>query len=151
MIDGVVVKQLKVIADERGWLMEMMRADDPFFRKFGQVYCTVVYPDVVKGWHYHKVQWDYFVVVKGMAKIVLYDWREGSPTKGQVAEFFMGEKNPILVTIPPNVLHGIKGIGMEPAFLINCPSEPYQYDKPDEHRIAPHTGEVPYDWARKDG
>jgi len=150
MIDGVTVKVLKVIADERGWLMEMLRADDPFFRKFGQVYCTVVYPEVVKGWHFHKVQWDYFVVVKGMAKVVLHDRRDGSKTRGETQELFLGEKNPVLVAIPPGVLHGIKGIGTEPAFLINCPSEPYRYDAPDEYRVVPH-GEVPYDWSRKDG
>jgi len=151
MIDGVTVKPLKVVADERGYLMEMLRADDPFFRKFGQCYVTVCYADVVKGWHYHKVQWDYFVVVSGMAKVVLYDWREGSKTKGEVNEFFMGEKNPILVTIPPNVLHGFKAVGGAHAMLFNCPSEPYDLKNPDEHRLAPHGGEVPYDWARKDG
>ena len=65
MIDGVIVKPLKVIPDERGWLMEMLRADDPFFQKFGQCYLTVVYPGVVKGWHYHKKQTDHFVCVQG--------------------------------------------------------------------------------------
>ena len=112
MIQDVVVKPLKVIADERGYLMEMLRCDDPFFQSFGQVYCSVAYPGVVKGWHYHKVQWDHFVIVSGMMKVVLYDMREGSPTKGEVNEFFMGEKNPVLVRIPPGVPHGMKG--MEP-------------------------------------
>src|SRR5258706_2168732 len=151
MIDGVTVKPLKVIADERGYLMEVLRSDDRFFRKFGQAYVTVCYPDVVKGWHYHKVQWDAFVVVSGMAKVVLYDWREGSKTKGEVNEYFMGDKNPILVTIPPNVLHGFKATGGASAMLFNAPSEPYDSKNPDEHRLAPHGGEVPYDWARKDG
>jgi dTDP-4-dehydrorhamnose 3,5-epimerase len=82
MIHGVLTKLLKVIPDERGWLMEMLRDDDPFYQRFGQVYLTVVYPEVVKGWHYHKKQTDHFVVVKGMSKVVLYDSREDSPTKG---------------------------------------------------------------------
>jgi len=151
VIDGVQVKKLKVIADERGWLMEMLRDDDPFFRKFGQVYLSVVYPGVVKGWHYHKKQTDHFVFVKGMAKVVLYDGRDGSPTKGEVNEFFMGERNPILLVIPPLVYHGMKGIGTEPAFLVNTPSEHYVYDEPDEYRAAPHGGDIPYDWDRKDG
>ena len=113
MIEGVVVKQLKPIADERGYLMEIFRSDDPFFEKFGQSYLTVVYPGVVKGWHYHKLQVDHFCAVKGMAKVVLYDDREGSKTRGEVNEYFMGEKNPILLRIPAGVLHGMKGIGTE--------------------------------------
>jgi dTDP-4-dehydrorhamnose 3,5-epimerase len=151
MIDGVQVKPLKVIADERGWLMEMMRNDDPFYRQFGQVYLSVVYPGTVKGWHYHRKQTDHFVFVKGMAKVVLYDRRDGSATKGEINEFFMGERNPILLVIPPLVLHGMKGIGTEPAYLVNTPSERYVYAEPDEFRVSPHSGEVPYDWNRRDG
>lgn len=151
MIDGVITKQLKVIPDERGLLMEMMRCDDEFFQKFGQVYLSVVYPGVVKGWHYHKIQTDHFVIVKGMAKVVLHDSRDDSPTKGETNEFFLGEKNPILLVVPPLVLHGMKGIGMEPAYLVNLPTEPYDYENPDEYRIDPHTGGIPYDWGRADG
>jgi len=151
LIDGVVVKPLKVIPDERGYLMEIFRDDDPFFRKFGQAYLTVVYPGVVKGWHYHKVQDDHFCVVKGMSKVVLYDLREGSPTKGEVNEFFMGEKNPILLLIPHGVLHGMKGVGVEPALLLNIPTEHYDYKDPDEYRVHPHDNDIPYDWERKDG
>ena len=151
MIDGVCTKKLRIIPDERGWLMEMLRCDDGVFKKFGQVYLSTVYPGVVKGWHYHKIQTDNFTVVKGMAKVVLYDGREDSSTYGEVNEFFMGERNPILLVIPPLVLHGMKGIGTEPAYLINCPTEPYNYDSPDEHRVAPDSGEVPYDWKLKEG
>jgi len=151
VIEGVLIKQLKVIPDERGLLMEMMRDDDPFFRKFGQVYLSVVYPGAVKGWHYHKKQTDHFVFVKGMAKVVLYDRREGSPTKGEVNEFFMGESNPILLLIPPLVLHGMKGIGTEPAYLVNTPTEHYVHENPDEFRMAPDDPSIPYDWSRKDG
>ncbi len=151
MIDGVVVKKLKVIPDERGLLMEMMRDDDPFFQKFGQVYLSVVYPGVVKGWHYHKKQTDHFVFVKGMAKVVLYDDREGSTSRGEVNEFFMGEHNPILLVIPPGVLHGMKGIGTEAAYLVNTPTYHYVYDAPDEFRTAPDDPSIPYDWSRKDG
>ena len=151
MIDGVEIKNLKIIADERGYLMEMLRCDDEIFQRFGQVYLSVVYPGVVKGWHFHKKQTDYFVVVKGMTKVVLYDDRECSSTCGEVAEFFTGQLNPILLVIPPFVWHGIKGIGNEPAYLINCPTEPYNYEQPDEFRKDPHSGEIPYDWSRKDG
>ena len=151
LIHGIHVKPLKVIADERGYLMEMLRSDDPFFQGFGQAYVSVAYPGVVKGWHFHKVQTDHFVIVKGMMKVVLYDQREGSPTHGLINEFFMGEKNPILVTIPPGVVHGMKGIGTEPAMLVNVPTEVYRYDKPDEYRIDPHKNDIPYNWDRNDG
>jgi dTDP-4-dehydrorhamnose 3,5-epimerase len=151
LIDGVKTKALRLIADERGWLMEILRSDDPDFRQFGQAYVTVAYPGVVKGWHYHKRQTDHFAVVSGMAKVVLYDDREGSSTRGWVNEFFLGHLNPTLVIIPPLVIHGIKGIGTETAVLLNIPDQLYNYAEPDEYRIDPHGGQVPYDWDRKDG
>ena len=151
MIKDVVTKPLKVIPDERGFLMEILREDDPLFERFGQAYLTVAYPGVVKGWHYHKQQKDYFTVVKGMAKVVLYDNRDGSPTKGEVNEFYLGEKNLTLLVIPPLVVHGIKGIGVEPAYLLNIPTRKYEYASPDEFRIDPHDNDIPYDWTRKDG
>ena len=108
LIKDVKVKDLKVIPDERGRLMEMLRNDEEIFGGFGQVYLTVGYPGVVKGWHYHKEQYDHFTVVKGMMKLVLYDMREDSPTKGKINEFFIGENNCKLVRIPPFVLHGFR-------------------------------------------
>ncbi len=150
-IEGVEIKELRVIPDERGWLMEILRADDALFTKFGQVYLSTVYPGAVKGWHYHKVQQDNMCVIKGMAKLVLYDARDDSPTKGQLMELFIGEKNPLLVSIPPGVLHGMKGISTEPTLFVNVPTEVYNYSEPDEFRVDPHSGEVPYDWSRKDG
>ena len=150
MIDGVNVKQLKVIADERGYLMEMLRADDPFYQQFGQTYLTAVFPGVVKGWHFHKLQTDHFICVAGMAKVVLYDRREESPTHGEVNEFFMGVRNNILVTIPPGVLHGMKGTGTETAMIVNIPTHTYKYDDPDEFRVDPHDNDIPYDWAAQD-
>ena len=80
--------------------MEMLRADDEIFIRFGQVYMTTAYPGAVKAWHYHKKQVDNFVVVKGMMKVVLYDGREASPTFREINEFFMGEHNPMLLQIP---------------------------------------------------
>lgn len=150
-IDGVKIKRLRVIPDERGRLMEMLRCDDDLFIKFGQAYITTAYPGVVKGWHYHKKQTDNFVVVKGMMKVVLYDSREDSPTKGAINEFFMGEHNPILLQIPPYVFHGFKCISETEAMVVNFPTEPYNYDDPDEFRVHPHDNDIPYDWARKDG
>ncbi len=150
LIEGVRSKRLTVIPDERGRLMEMLRCDDDLFIKFGQAYLTTAYPGVVKGWHYHRVQYDHFVVVKGMMKIVLYDPRPDSPTCGVVNEFFMGEHNPVLLQIPPLVYHGFKCIGEQEALVVNLSTEPYRHDDPDEHRAAPHDPSIPYDWSRTD-
>jgi len=151
MIEGVRVKKLKVIPDERGRLMEMLRADDEMFIKFGQLYMTTAYPGAVKAWHYHQKQVDNFVVVKGMMKIVLYDSREHSSTFREINEFFMGEHNPVLLQIPSYVYHGFKCISELEAIVINCPTEVYAHKDPDEYRVDPHGGEIPYDWSRKDG
>ena len=150
-IDGVRTKRLKVIPDERGRLMEMLRCDDDLFLKFGQAYLTTAYPGVVKGWHYHKVQYDHFIVVRGMMKIVLFDGREESPTHGVINEFFMGDHNPLLLQIPPRVLHGFKCISEFEALVVNLPTETCRHDDPDEYRTAPDDGSIPYDWSRKDG
>jgi dTDP-4-dehydrorhamnose 3,5-epimerase len=151
MIHGVKIKDLRVIPDERGRLMELLRSDDELFTKFGQAYLTTAYPGVTKAWHYHKIQTDNFVVIKGMMKLVLYDSREDSPTHGEVNEFFLGEHNPKLLQIPPYVYHGFKCISEQEAMVINIPTELYNYKKPDEYRLDPHTVEIPYDWSRKDG
>ena len=94
-IAGVKTKALRLIPDERGWLMEILRADDSeLFARFGQVYVSATYPGVVKAWHYHKVQIDNFACVSGMVKLVLVDTRPGSPTEGAVNEFFVGDAEP---------------------------------------------------------
>ncbi len=151
MIEGVEIKQLTKHADERGSLMELLRCDDAIFRKFGQAYVSLNYPGVVRGWHYHKKQDDHLAVVKGMAKVALYDAREGSPTQGQVDEFFLGEQNNILLKIPMGVMHGYKTVGTEPSLLINFPSEAYDPQQPDEYRLPWDTDQIPYDWAIKMG
>ncbi len=151
MINGVKTRKLRLIPDERGYLMEMLRSDWEEYDEFGQVYITAVYPGVVKGWHYHKIQTDHFICVRGMAKVVLYDGRDGSPTHGEVNEFFMGDQNPMLLKIPPGVMHGFKGISQEMALIVNVPTELYNYEQPDEYRLPAHTDQIPYDWARKDG
>lgn len=147
---GVYTKALRVIPDERGWLTEIFRADDDMFSAFGQVYVSATYPGVVKAWHFHEQQTDLFACVHGMVKLVLYDTREGSPTKDDYAEFFIGERNPMLVRVPRLVYHGWKNIGDAPSLVVNVPDRPYCYENPDEHRLEPHET-LRYDWQRKDG
>jgi dTDP-4-dehydrorhamnose 3,5-epimerase len=150
-IAGVKTKSLRLIPDERGWLMEILRADDgEMFTRFGQVYVSATYPGVVKAWHYHKVQVDNFACVFGMIKLVLVDTRPGSPTEGVVNEFVIGSQQPTLVQVPNLVYHGWKGIGDTVALVVNTPTEPYRHGDPDEFRLDPH-GTLPYDWSRKDG
>jgi len=151
MIKDVIVKQLKYIPDERGRLMEILKCSEEVFTKFGQVYISTTYPHVVKAWHFHKTQDDFIVCIHGMLKLVLYDNRDNSPTKGEVNQFFIGEFNPSLVKVPKEVYHGWKCISDEEAIVINVPTEPYNPDKPDEFRIDPHKNDIPYNWERKDG
>jgi dTDP-4-dehydrorhamnose 3,5-epimerase len=150
-IHGVRTKRLTLVPDERGWLLEILRADETdLFQKFGQVYVSATYPGVVKAWHFHRRQVDNFACVAGMVKLVLVDTREDSPTRGAVNEFFLGTQNPTLVQVPNLVYHGWKCISLEPALVVNVPTEPYDRAEPDEYRLEPH-GTLPYDWARKDG
>src|SRR5688572_24847054 len=150
-IEGVRTKALRLIPDERGFLMEILRADDAeLFTKFGQVYVSATYPGVVKAWHYHQRQVDNFACVAGMVKLVLIDTRADSPTNGAVNEIFVGTQNPLLVQVPNLVYHGWKSISQELALVVNVPTEPYHYTQPDEYRLDPHDT-LPYDWTRKDG
>jgi dTDP-4-dehydrorhamnose 3,5-epimerase len=106
---------------------------------------------VVKAWHYHKKQDDFITCVKGMLKLVVYDGRDGSPTKGEVNEFFMGEYNPMVVKVPAMIYHGWKCVSEAEAIVINAPTEVYDRNDPDEYRLDPHTNDIPYTWERKDG
>ena len=150
LIEGVIQKEIKVNVDERGRLGEILRSDEKIFSQFGQVYFTTAYPGVVKAWHFHKRQTDYFFTVKGMTKLVLYDSREKSATYKEVNEFIIGDHNPLLIVIPPLVYHGFKTISTDEAIMINVPTEPYSHDEPDEFRLDPYTNDIPYDWRRKD-
>jgi len=151
MIHGIKVKELKVNVDERGSLMEILREDDAIFQHFGQCYVSLNYPGVIRAWHYHRLQTDFFVVIKGMVKVGLYDAREDSPTQGETQEVFMGERNNIVLGIPPGVMHGYKTIGVEPSYLLNFPTRTYNRQEPDEYRLPWNTDQIPFDWSLKHG
>lgn len=145
MIEGVCIRPLKQIPDERGKIMHMLRCDDPHYERFGEIYFSVVYPGVIKGWHLHQRMTLNYAVISGMIKLVLFDDRQGSPSQGKLQEIFTGEDNYTLVTIPPLVWNGFKGIGAEPAIVVNCASEPH--DPTEIMRMDPFTDKIPYDWA----
>ncbi|MBI3779557.1 MAG: dTDP-4-dehydrorhamnose 3,5-epimerase family protein [candidate division NC10 bacterium] len=147
MIDGVRVIPLRLIPDERGKVMHMLRRDDPHFEQFGEIYFSVVYPGVIKGWHLHRRMTLNYAVVNGMIKLVLYDGRKGSPSYGTIQEFFIGESYYALVTIPPEIWNGFKGIGVTPAIVANCATEPH--DPEEIVRMNPFSKDIPYDWGLK--
>ena len=151
LIEGILIKNLKIFLDERGYLQECFRSDWPMFKKFGQTYITVAFPNVVKAWHMHKIQKDNLICISGNAKLVLKDNRTESSTYKQLNEIFFGEKNPLLVTIPPYIWHGFKAIGQEKIMVLNCPTELYNYDNPDEYRLPYNTEEIDYNWEIKMG
>jgi dTDP-4-dehydrorhamnose 3,5-epimerase len=149
MIDGVEINQLNIIPDERGMILKMLRNDDPVFKEFGEIYFSVIYPGVVKGWHIHKKMTLNYAVISGLIKLVLYDGRDGSPTKGEIQEIFLGRENYKLVTIPPMVWNGFKGISTESAIVANCATIPH--DPAEIERMGPFENDIPYNWDRKDG
>ena len=148
MIDGVEVRDLQVNADERGHLVEVFREDwELYDPEPAMSYYSMSYPGVVRAWHRHRRgQIDHFVCPKGRIKIGVYDDREGSPTREELNTFVVGEHNQQVVRIPGDCWHGFKAIGNNPAFLINFPTNLYDYDDPDEERLPPHTDEIPLDW-----
>lgn len=149
MIEGVSVHPLKQIPDERGKILHMLRADDPHFEKFGEIYFSVVYPSVVKGWHLHKRMTLNYAVIVGMIKLVLYDDREESPTRAELTELFIGESNYALVKIPPGVWNGFKGVGTKPAIVANCATLPH--DPEEILRMDPFDNHIPYNWELEHG
>lgn len=151
LIEGVKLKPLVMNTDERGYLMEILRCDDEIFESFGQTYVSLNYPSVIRAWHYHKNQTDFFAIVKGMVKVALYDARKDSTSYGRVQELFLGERNNVLLRIPAGVIHGYKTIGTEPSLLLNFPTKPYDHAQPDEYRLPWNTPEIPYDWSLKHG
>ena len=147
MIKDVQVKKLKLIPDERGRLMEILRSDEEIFQNFGQVYMTTAYPGVVKAWHYHKKQDDYFTCISGTMRLALYDARKDSPTYREVNDFVINLENPILVKIPRFVYHGFKCVGDKEAIVINTPTLSYDPKDPDEYRLDAFENDIPYDWT----
>lgn len=152
-LPGVVVKRLRLLADDRGYLAEVLRADDEFFGRefqgFGQTTITMTYPGVIKAFHYHLRQDDAWFVVKGNIQVVLFDLREGSPTQGQTEVYYMGESNPILLVIPRGVAHGYRVLGAEPAWLFYHTSQPYDPQNPDEYRLPYDDPRIGFDWRTK--
>ncbi len=149
MIHGVNVIPLRQIVDERGKIMHMMKATDPHFIRFGEIYFSTAWPGTVKAWHIHQSMTVNNAVLSGRAKLVMYDLREDSPTRGELQEVFMGEDNYVLVQIPPGIANGYKAFGDKAVILANCATEPH--DPGEMLRIDPFSSRIPYDWDLKHG
>lgn len=149
MIDGVVITPLRQFIDERGKVMKMLSRNDPVFRDFGEIYFSCIYPGAIKGWHIHKRMILNYAVPHGRIKFVLYDDREGSATKGKTQEIFMSPDNHCLVTVPPMVWNGFKGLGNEMAVVANCAS--IAHDPEEIARLNPFDPSIPYNWEVKHG
>ena len=147
MIEGVKVTPLKQIFDERGKIMHMMRADSEVFTQFGEIYFSCTNPGAIKAWHLHKQMTLNYAVIYGEIKCVLYDDRPDSKTKGCIDEYFLSPENYCLITVPPLVWNGFKGIGTETSIIANCSDIPHD---PDEMiRISPTSKKIPYKWKLK--
>ena len=148
MIEGVIVTPLRQFFDERGRVMHMLREDSAVFTRFGEIYFSTVYRDVVKGWHKHREMTLNYACIYGRIKLVLYDGREGSRTQGVVQEFFLGPDNHSLVVIGPEIWTGFKGMSSPFAIVANCCTHPH--DPTRTSRLDPHDNDIPYDWAVKE-
>jgi dTDP-4-dehydrorhamnose 3,5-epimerase len=147
MIDGVIITPLKQIVDERGKVMHMLRSDALHFSAFGEVYFSTVFPGAIKGWHIHKKMILNYAVPHGLIKFVLFDDRPESKTYLEIQEIFLGSESYSLVTVPPMVWNGFKGVGDEVSIVANCASIPHDPNEID--RKDPFDPSIPYDWSIK--
>lgn len=148
-IEGVVITPLRQIADERGKIMHMLRADDAHFKAFGEIYFSCIERGAIKAWHIHREMTLNYACVSGKIKFVLVDLRPDSPTKGNLMEIFIGPETYSLVTVPPMVWNGFKGIAEGTSIVANCTDIPHRADEID--RMDPFDPTIPYDWAIKHG
>lgn len=149
MIEGVGVVALRRIPDERGCVSHMLKRTDPHFKEFGEIYFSSIYPGVVKGWHLHDRMTINYVCIVGNIKLVLFDERESSKTKGEVQVLYLGQKNYVFVTVPPGIWNGFMNVDVVESIVANCATIPH--DPGEVKRLDPHQNHIPYDWKRKDG
>lgn len=143
-MDGVKVVPLPPIADERGAVFHMLRSTDAHFVEFGEIYFSSVYTGIVKAWKNHRRLTANYACIHGRIKIVLWDDREGSPTRGSLVEVFAGPEEYALIAIPPGIWHGFQGLAKPVSILANCATEPHDDNELD--RLEPRCSEIPYDW-----
>lgn len=145
LIHGVVQQPLRQIVDTRGAVLHMLRCDSPLFTRFGEIYFSLVRPQVIKGWKRHRLVNQHFGVPVGRIRLVIYDDRPQSPTRGQIVEYFLGRPdNYYLIRIPPLVWYGFQGLGPEDALVANLTDLPH--DPAESVGLALDTPEIPFKW-----
>ena len=144
MIHDIKITPLKILSDDRGKVMHMLRRDDKVFAKFGEIYFATIYNDKVKGWHLHRESTLNYVCVKGKVKLVLYDDRKSSPSKGSIQEIILSPNKYFMVTIPKNIWNGFKGLDKEESIIANCLTLPH--DEKEMERIDPFSKKITYNW-----
>ncbi len=125
MIHDVKITPLKIISDNRGKVIHMLRTDSQVFEKFGEIYFSTIYHQSIKGWHLHKESTLNYVCIKGKVKLVLFDNRKESSTKGVYQELILSPEDYFLVTIPPNIWNGFKGLDRAESIIANCLTLPH--------------------------
>jgi len=144
MIDGVIITKRKIIKDERGQVMHMLRNDDKMFKNFGEIYFSTINYKKIKAWHLHKEATLNYVCIKGKVKLVLYDDRDSSSSKGKLEEITLSPDNYNLITIPNNIWNGFKGLDKEESIIANCLNIPHNEN--EMVRIDPFDKSIDYNW-----
>ena len=147
LIHDIIIKPLEVIADERGMVLHMLREDDAIFKHFGEIYFSVVYPGVIKGWKRHQRMTQHFAVPVGIIHLVFYDDRKESPTRGRIQEIITGRDNYALIKIPPGIWYGFKGVGRTDAVIANCTDIPHDPAESTQRPVDHHA--IPYCWEKE--
>ena len=143
-IQGVEIIKKNQIVDDRGVILHMLRVDDKNYKKFGEIYFSTVNPNKIKAWHFHKLMTLNYAVVHGSIKLVLYDDRDESKTKGTIQEIMLSNENHYLVSIPPKIWNGFCSSNNKHAILANCSDIPH--DKEEIIRLPFDDPKFPYKW-----
>ena len=143
-IQGVEIIKKNQIVDDRGVILHMLRVDDKNYKKFGEIYFSTVNPNKIKAWHFHKLMTLNYAVVHGSIKLVLYDDRDESKTKGTIQEIILSNENHYLVSIPPKIWNGFCSSNNKHAILANCSDIPH--DKEEIIRLPFDDPKFPYKW-----
>lgn len=154
LIDGVRVREVKNVPKDTGVLVEIYRRDWRLDEGgVDQVFQVTLFPGAFSAWHTHRVTTDRLFANHGQLKIVLYDERPESPTRGRINEFRFGTARPALVVVPPGVWHGVQNLGHEVASVLNVVDRAYAYEDPDHWRLPADTAQIPYRFqtARREG
>lgn len=150
VIAGVVIRPLRIIADGRGAVLHMLRADWPEFHRFGEIYFSEVAPGAVKAWKRHFRMTQHFAVPVGRIRLVIHDAREGSPTRGQTQVLELGRPDAyVLAVIPPMLWYGFSAIGDRPALLANCADLPHDPAESEQLDPADAEASIPYLWSNE--